>query len=65
MTNEQKDKNEEIERILRDTSASVAMEGYSVDKETIDQTRRMLLGEITMEELIHWIVYEHSSTEIK
>ena len=44
--------NERIERAIESAAASMKMEGFQIDQESIDLCRRLLKGEITMEEYI-------------
>lgn len=45
-------RDERIERAIESAAASMKMEGFQIDQESIDLCRRLLRDEITMEEYI-------------
>ena len=45
-------RDERIEQAIESAAASMKMEGFQIDQESIDLCRRLLRDEITMEEYI-------------
>lgn len=45
----------EIEKAIKNASASVEMEGFSIDKQSKILCKKLLLNEITMEEYILFV----------
>ena len=53
-------RDERIQQAIESAAASMKMEGFQVDEESIDLCRRLLRDEITMEEYISAVIGKKS-----